>query len=81
MVEKDEEGKETLFGNEIIQLKPNTISRGLVALERMFSNVVCYKTRSKHVKEEDIEGINLGIESTPNMVYISKKLAPIKIKC
>ncbi|KAH9289925.1 hypothetical protein KI387_034042, partial [Taxus chinensis] len=32
------EGKETLFGKGIIQLKTNAIPRGLVALESNFDN-------------------------------------------
>lgn len=32
------DGKETLFGNEVIQLKTNKIPKGLVVLERMFDN-------------------------------------------
>lgn len=49
------DGKETLLGQEIIQLKSNKIPRGLVALERAFKIQDKVEIKGTSVKENDVE--------------------------
>ncbi|KAH9326293.1 hypothetical protein KI387_006471, partial [Taxus chinensis] len=58
------EGRETLFGNDIIQLKTNTIPRGLVALESNFNNADCIINRNVSASR-DVEEHNLGTNDKP----------------
>lgn len=39
------DGKETIFGSEVIQLEINKIPQGLVVLERVFDNVDKYNAK------------------------------------
>ncbi|XP_059066389.1 uncharacterized protein LOC131067837 [Cryptomeria japonica] len=59
--------KETLFGQQIIQLKSNKLLKGLVALERTFM-----ETKVTPAKESDVEKVNLGNEESPRHVYIGR---------
>ncbi|HEX4849368.1 MAG TPA: hypothetical protein VFV08_01115 [Puia sp.] len=70
------DGKETLVGKEIIQLKTNKIPRGLVALERVFDSRDKMVTRTSPTNKEDLEEINLGTSQAPQKVYIGKQLKP-----
>lgn len=72
MVEVD--GKETLIGNEVIQLKTKNIPKGLVALERVFDGPDKANVKKTSPHKEDLEEINLGTENSPNKVYIGKKM-------
>jgi len=70
------DGKETLVGKEIIQLRTNKIPRGLVALERAFDSKDKLVTRTSPTNKEDLEEINLGTSQAPQKVYIGKQLKP-----
>lgn len=72
---EENDGKETLFGKEIVQLKMKKIPKGLVALERIFDERESAR-HSKSIKiQNNIEEINLGNENSPKNVYIGKKLS------
>lgn len=75
------DGKDTIFGNEVIQLKTNKIPKGLVALERFFDNSDKCNMRQNCTHEQVLEEINLGIENAPKKVYIGKRLNPKVGKC
>lgn len=73
---ENQDGKDTLFGKEILQLKSNKIPKGLVVLERIFDNQDRADLKSNPVTQEDIEKINLGSEHNPREVFIGKRLTP-----
>ena len=70
------DGKDTIFGNEVVQLKTNKIPRGLVVLETVFDNQDRSKVESKELDHENLEEVNLGTRESPKNVYIGKKLSP-----
>jgi len=70
------DGKETLLGKELIQLKTNKIPRGLVALERAFDNRDQFVMKASPTNKNDLEEINLGASHAPKKVYIGKQLKP-----
>jgi hypothetical protein len=70
------DGKETIFGNEILQLPTNEIPKGLTELEGLFTDNDSHMCHKSPAKLDDFEEINLGSESSPRIVYIGKKLAP-----
>lgn len=67
------EGRETLFGKDIIQLKTNTIPIGLFALESNFDNVD-YIINRKISASRDAEDHNLGTSDKPRKVWFSRNL-------
>ena len=72
-------GKDTIFGQEVVQLKTNKIPKGLVVLEIFFDNQDKSKIDTSKYDAKDLEKVNLGTKETPKKVYIGKKLSP-KIK-
>ena len=54
------DGKDTIFGEEVVQLKINKISNGLVVLETIFYNHDRSKTSKKEHDVKNLEEINLG---------------------
>ena len=58
----------------IWNLKTNTIPRGMVELERMFSKDELVKQRISPLDmgNEDYDSFNLGLEEEPHMVKIGK---------
>jgi len=73
---EEHDGKETLFGQEIVQLKTNKIPRGLIALEKAFDGHNRFKMKDTPMIQNDLEEINLGTQETPKNVYIRKNLNP-----
>lgn len=71
-----EDDKETMFGKEVIQLKTNRITRGLVVLERVFDDQDKAKVATSAPHPEDLEEINLGMEEATRKVYVGKKMSP-----
>lgn len=69
------DGKDMVFGKEVVQLKTNKIPRGLVALERVFDGSDA-PTKTLIVEKDNLEEINLGTEHSPIKVYIGKKISP-----
>lgn len=66
------DGKDTIFGNEIVQLKTNKIPKGLVALERVFDSQDSKTMKQSPINKQDLEDVNLGTDSSPRKVYIGK---------
>lgn len=73
------DGKETIFGQEVLQLKTNKVPKGLVVLEDKFDNQDRVRLGAKDCKPQELEEINLGTNEAPKKVYIGQNLSP-KIK-
>ena len=56
------DGKESLFGKEVIQLKTNKIPKGLVALENVFDHHDIAQSKINPSQFEEVEEVNLGTE-------------------
>ena len=69
------DGKETIFGQEVIQLKTNKVPKGLVILENMFDNHDRTKCAAKDCKPQELEEVNLGTNEAPKKVYIGRNLS------
>ena len=69
------DGKETILGQEILQLKTNKLPKGLVMLENAFDNQDRFTSKVKNKKPEELEEVNLGTIETPKKVYIGKKIS------
>src|SRR5271156_3663020 len=67
-------GKDYIFGNEVVQLSSNQIPRGLVELEALFISKQNDSAKISNANVEDLEEINLGSEHSPQIVYIGKGL-------
>lgn len=70
------DGKDTIFGQEVVQLKKNKIPRCLVVLETIFDIHDKSQMDTSEYNAKDLLEINLGTEETPKKVYIGKKLSP-----
>lgn len=70
------DGKDTVFGQEVVQLKTNKIPKGLVVLETIFDNHDRAQVHMNEHSAKDLEEINLGTKETPKKVNIGKKLSP-----
>ncbi|GLJ21637.1 hypothetical protein SUGI_0402860 [Cryptomeria japonica] len=57
--------REIVFGNDLVQLETNEIPKGLVELEIMFSYNDNHLHQQSTTKLEELEEVNLGIESSP----------------
>lgn len=68
------EVRETLFGKDIIQLKTNTIPRGLVALEENFNTVDCIINKNMFVSR-DVEEHDLGTKEKLGKVWLGSNLS------
>ena len=73
------DGKETIFGQKVIQLKTNKVPEGLVVLENIFDNHDRTKGVAKDCKPQELEEVNLGTNKAPKKVYIGQNL-PNKIR-
>ena len=69
------DGKETIFGQEVIQLKTNKVPKGLVVLENIFDNHDRTKGVVKDCKPQELEEVNLGTNEAPKKVYIGQNLS------
>lgn len=68
------DGKETLFGKDIIQSKTNTIPIGLVALESKFDHVDHIFNR--HMSgSRDFEENNLGTNDKSRKIWLGSNLS------
>ena len=63
-----------LAGRDIIQLKSNTIPRGLVPLEELFDNNDVARNPKVAPSDAEVEECNIGIEKEPKIIKISKNL-------
>ena len=70
------DGKDTVFGKEVVQLKTNKIPKGLVTLETIFDNQDRTQVNASKNDAKDLEEVNLGTKETPKKVFIGKKLSP-----
>lgn len=70
------DGKDTIFGNQIVQLNTSKILMGLVVLETIFDCHDRSEVSKKELDAKDLEEINLEIDEAPKKVYIGKKLKP-----
>ena len=68
-----------LAGKDIIQLKSNTIPRGLVPLEELFDNNDVAKSPKVAPVDVEVEECNIGTEQEPKIINIFKNLT-IEIK-
>ncbi|KAH9298466.1 hypothetical protein KI387_030148, partial [Taxus chinensis] len=69
-----DDGKDSLFGKDIVQLKTNTIPRGLVALESNFDNDDCIVKRHMSALR-DVEEHNLGTKDKPRKIWLGSNLS------
>ena len=63
-----------LAGKEIIQLKNNTIPKGLVPLEELFDDNDVAKNTKVIPNDTEVEDFNIGTEHEPRIIKISKSL-------
>ena len=68
-------GKDTIFGKEVVQLKTNKIPKGLVALKTIFDNQDRSQIDISKYDAKDLEEVNLVTKETPKKVYIGKKIS------
>lgn len=67
---------------EVLQLKNNSIPKGLIPLEKLVDQNDVFKSPKIQTDEEEIESCNLGTSALPKMIKISKFLsADMKLKC
>jgi len=65
----------TLSGKEILQLKGNSIPRGLVPLKKLFDPNDVAKEPQLVPICEDVEDVNIGTEDQPKAIKISRTLS------
>ena len=63
-------------GKDIIQLKNNSIPKGLVPLEDLFDKNDVAKNPKVTPNSEEVEDFNIGIEAKHKMIKLSKALDP-----
>ena len=64
------DGKETIFGQEILQLKTKKVPKGLVVIENMSNNQDRVKLGVGDHKPQELEEINLGAYEAPKKVDV-----------
>ena len=64
-----------IYGKEILQLKGNSIPRGLVPLENKFDPNDVAKQPQLLPSCEDVEDVNIGTEYQPKVINISRTLS------
>ena len=60
---------------EVLQLKNNSIPKGLTPLEKLFDQNDVFKLPKIQADEEEVESCNLGTSTLPKMIKISKFLS------
>lgn len=56
-----------------LQLKTNKLPKGVIELERLFDQDVVQENRPKeHIRAEEIEKVNMGIEQDPKYILLGK---------
>jgi len=63
-----------LYGKEILQLKGNSISRGLVPFENIFDPSDVAKEPQLVPSCEDVEDVNVGTEYHPKVIKFLRTL-------
>lgn len=63
-----------LAGKDIIQLKNNTLPKGLVPLEDIFDNNDVVKSIKVAPRDDEVEEWNIGTEKDPRVIKLSKNL-------
>lgn len=63
-----------LAGKDIIQLKTNTIPKGLVPLEDLFDSNDVAKNPKVSPNDAKVEDCNIGIEQEPRIIKIYKSM-------
>ncbi|KAH9318881.1 hypothetical protein KI387_020650, partial [Taxus chinensis] len=63
------DGKETIFSKDKIQLKTNTMPRGLVALDSNIDNSDMV-VQKNILASRDVEEHNLGMEEKPKKIWL-----------
>ena len=71
--EPDPEYLTQLAGKDIIQLKSNTIPRGLLPLEEIFDSNDVARSPKVAPSDVEVEECNIGTEKEPKVIKISKK--------
>ena len=69
------DGKETIFGQKVIQLKINKVPKGLVVLENKFENQGRVRPGATDYRPQELQEINLGTNEAPKKVYIGQNLS------
>jgi hypothetical protein len=64
-----------IAGREIIQLKNNTIPKGLVPLEKLFDDNDVAKNPRVTPNEAEVDDFNIGTEKYPKFVKLSQSLS------
>ena len=76
---QEDEGKQTylnnLYGKAILQLKGNSIPKGLVPLEKLFDPNDVSKEPQLIPSCEDVEDVNIGTEDDPKVINIERTLS------
>ena len=65
-----------LYGKEILQLKGNSIPRGLVPLEKFFDPNSVAREPQLVPSCKDVEDVNIGTEEQPKIIKIARTLSP-----
>ena len=63
-----------LAGKDIIQLKRNTIPKGLIPLQELFDNNDVARNTKVAPSDAEVEDCNIGIEQEPKIIQMSKNL-------
>lgn len=66
---------ESKENSEVLQLKNNSIPKGLIPLEKLFDQNDMFKSSKIQANEEEVESCNLGTSSLPKMIKSSKFLS------
>jgi len=74
--DEQQEYLNTLCGRKILQLKGNTISRGLVPLERLFDQNYVVKEPKLTPDGDQVEEVNVGTATRPKNIRLSKNIPP-----
>ena len=83
MINQEEEVEElhnsdlfnTIYGHDIIEIKGNFLPKGLVHIERLFSNHDMIQNPLDQPIENTTVNFNIGIKFDPKMVKLSKSLS------
>jgi hypothetical protein len=72
----DDYFKNKIVGKDIMQLKNNTIPKGLVPLEQLFDNNDVARSPKITANDGDVEDCNIGTQEDPKIIKLSKTLSP-----
>lgn len=66
---------ESKENSKVLQLKNNSIPKGLIPLEKLFDQNDVFKSPKIQADEEEVESYNMGTSTLPKMIKISKFLS------